>query len=262
MTDRDLLKVFVADDEELARDRLTAMLDQHPQLVCIGQASDGAAAASGIKQLSPDIVFLDVHMPAATGMEVAEHLQGGSAPAVIFVTAHPDFAAQAFDIDATDYVLKPITPERLNLALSRARRRLGANNSAQGVPLFELPAAPDATKAFSSSFEVETRGGKRHVDVQAIEWIEAAKDYVILHTPHRSHLLRATMDAMEQALDPELMIRISRSAIVRKDAVKSVVTLNRGLGVLLGDGMCIRTGTTYLRRVKAAFLGRHPHPVE
>jgi two-component system response regulator AlgR len=238
------LRALIVDDEPLAIERLQLICAGIEGVDIVGTALDGAAALRLAGALSPDLVLLDMTMPEADGLTVARGLaEADPAPAVIFVTAHEDFAVEAFDLDAIDYVLKPVTAERLERAIARALARRGAH----------LPGNAE----WLNEFWVPHRSELLRIAAADVERIDAERDYVRLHVGQgdgttRSYLLLQTVSGLESRLDPGEFIRVHRSTILRRDRVAGL--RHDGLGVWsveLGDGDAVRIGRTYLARVKA-----------
>lgn len=239
------LRTLIVDDEPLAVERMQVICARIPHLMVVGTANDGAAALRLVEALHPDLVLLDMTMPELDGLGVARKLaRKDRRPAVIFVTAHDHFAVEAFDLDAVDYVLKPVAPERLGRAIERALgRRSDQPLRTSGEWLEEL--------------WVPHRSELLRIDVAQVGRIDAERDYVRLHVGEsgeatRSYLLLQTIAGLEQRLDPACFIRIHRSTILRKDRIKGL--RHDGLGVWsveLDDGQALRIGRTYLPRVKA-----------
>ena len=241
------LKVLLVDDEPAALERLSALFEQIPDTRLVGQARNGREAAEAIADLSPDLVMLDIQMPELSGLALASGLPPEARPEIVFVTAFEVYAADAFAVEAADYLLKPVRFDRLRQAVERARRRRALQKA------FEQQA--ETAPARENDLEgiwVATRHGHVRVPVCEIDWIEAAKDYVLLHTATRSHLHRITMSALEQALDPGKMIRVHRSAFVSPDRVEAVNRLGKGLiALVLRDGVAVPVGPTYVKAVQA-----------
>ena len=233
------LATLIVDDEPLALERMELICAGIAGLRVVGIARDGAAALAAIAQLSPDLVLLDITMPELDGLAVARALtRQDYAPAVVFVTAHENFAVEAFDLDAFDYVLKPVTPERLERAVSRAiaRRRTRTRGEPQWL----------------SEFWVPYRSELLRIAAADVERIDAERDYVRLHVSGRSYLLLQTVSGLEARLDPRHFIRLHRSTILRRERI--VGLRHDGLGVWsaeLDDGTMVRIGRTYLSRAKA-----------
>lgn len=241
-----VLRVLLADDEQLALTRLEGVLANIPDVAVAGVAHDGDEAAAQVAALKPDILLLDIRMPGQSGLSLAHALRDEPDIDVIFTTAFDQFALQAFELDAVDYLLKPVEAQRLSIAIDRVRRR--RREPADDVPV------PARTEDDSSFIWVPYRDGSVRVDLASVDWIEAARDYALLHTPTRSHMLRATLDSLQEHAGPDNMVRVSRSAIVRPAAVVRVGRDGRGNFVLeLYDGTAIRVGVTYAETVRARF---------
>lgn len=242
------LRTLIVDDEPLAVERMQVICARIPHLAVVGTASDGAAALRLVEALHPDLVLLDMTMPELDGLGVARRLaRQASRPAVIFVTAHDHFAVEAFDLDAVDYVLKPVAPDRLGRAIERALAR-------------RAEAPTHRASEWLDELWVPHRSELLRIDVAQVSRIDAERDYVRLHVGEpgeageqtRSYLLLQTIAGLEQKLDPARFIRIHRSTILRKDRIKGL--RHDGLGVWsveLDDGEGLRIGRTYLPRVKA-----------
>jgi len=233
------LRTLIVDDEPLAVERIQVICAEVETINVVGTASDGAAALRLAEKLSPDLVLLDMTMPELDGLGVAKELaKYSNPPAVIFVTAHDHFAVEAFDLDAIDYVLKPVASDRLARAIERAASRRGNNGASKGEWLEEL--------------WVPHRSELLRIAVSEVSRIDAERDYVRLHVGERSYLLLQTIAGLEQRLDPTEFIRIHRSTILRKDRIRGLC--HDGLGVWsaeLENGDALRIGRTYLPKVKA-----------
>jgi two-component system response regulator AlgR len=233
------LRTLIVDDEPLAIERMQVLCSEIPHLTVIGTASDGDSALRLSDKLNPDLLLLDMTMPGMDGLTVARQVAKTDAPpAVIFVTAHENFAVEAFDLDAVDYVLKPVAADRLERAIGRAlARRESVRADGQ---------------QWLSEFWVPNRSELLRIDADEVSRIDAERDYVRLHVGNGSYLLLQTIAGLEAKLDPEKFIRIHRSTILRKDMIRGL--RHEGLGVWsveMEDGEDLRIGRTYLRRVKA-----------
>lgn len=233
------IQTLIVDDEPLARERLRLLLEDQPDIAIMGECADGIEALDMIREQRPDLVFLDVQMPELDGFGLLAELDQDALPAIIFVTAHDQFALRAFEVHALDYLLKPFDSERLQTALQRARnwleRRgtsgLGERLAALLADLRGSGARPQDRLAVKSSGRVVLL---RH---EEIDWIEAADNYVNLHVGKESHLLRETMNSLEQRLPANRFLRISRSTIVNLDRVRELQPLFHGeYSVILRDG--------------------------
>ncbi|TIX49125.1 LytR/AlgR family response regulator transcription factor [Alteraurantiacibacter aquimixticola] len=233
------LRTLIVDDEPLAIERMQVLCAELDGLSVVGTATDGQSALRLSEKLKPDVLLLDMTMPGMDGLSVARELGKAEAPpAVIFVTAHENFAVEAFDIDAVDYVLKPVASERLERAIGRALARRDTSGGAETQWL--------------SEFWVPNRSELLRVDAAEVSRIDAERDYVRLHVGETSYLLLQTIAGLEARLDPDRFIRIHRSTILRKDVIKGL--RHEGLGVWsveLESGEDLRIGRTYLRKVKA-----------
>lgn len=226
------MKILIVDDEPLALDLLRALLAQIPDVEIMGQAGNGDDAVEAVARLSPDLVILDIHMPSRDGLQAAFDLKvdhGKNAPAVIFSTAHADHAVDAFDLEAADYLLKPVRLHRLRQAIDRVRTRLAT------TPALEVE-SPDAPAVFW----IPTHGGRRTRITEAeILRIEAARDHVFMHTSQRSFLVRMTMEAVAQRLSDPGLVRVHRSAFVRRDAVRTIIRRARSSALEMLDGTVV-----------------------
>lgn len=250
------MRVLLVDDEDLALDRLRTFFADIEDVEVIGHASDGDEALEAIERLTPDLVLLDIQMPGRNGLRAAADIKVEPRPELVFVTAHEHYAPDAFDVDAADYLLKPVRFDRLRQAVERARRRQAMRKQAaragqleEEVSALRQSGAPGLE---DGGFWVPERHGQRRVPLEAIDWIEAARDYVLLHTNVRSHLLRITMSALEDKLAGTALLRVHRSAFVRPDKVNEVRRANRSLTLVLVDGATVQVGPSYIASVKAA----------
>jgi len=260
------MRVLLVDDEPLALERLQVALAAIPAVELVGTACDGLEANERIAELRPDLVILDVQMPGLSGMGVAQGLgETGYRPEVVFVTAFNRFAADAFSVEAVDYLLKPVSFDRLRVAIERVRRRCALRDADGRAAELETvvealrrdadhaPADAAATEAFDNGIWVPGRHGALRVPVETIDWIEAARDYVLLNTPVKSHILRAKMNDLERRIDPRVMIRIHRSHMVRLGAVTGTERPGKGaLRLLLNDGANLQVGPSYQDQVVRA----------
>lgn len=237
MTD---LRAVVIDDEVPAVRRLCRSLENIEGVEVVGTTSRATQSVELIDRLSPDIVFIDIAMPKLTGLEVVDRLSRRTM-AVVFVTAHHEHAAAAFEIDAADYLLKPISHSRLERAVERSRRWL------QGSSGGERTAAAD------KSLWVYTNREFVRIGIDRIEWIEAQGNYVWIHAGEQGGMLRTTITALEEWLDPSRFIRVHRSVICRADVIAAVSRRSTGaLQARLADGSQVSVGRTYaagLRRL-------------
>lgn len=254
-----VIRVLVIDDERLARLGVTARLQRHSDILVQGECATGEEAIPAIERLGPDLVFLDVQMPGLSGLEVLRALQGKFMPRVIFLTAYDDYALEAFEAEAIDYLLKPIDEGRFEAALSRARRvlRLDRHEDLCGMletslslesphpaslkrPLIDSPSPQLRRFAIRRGREVS------FVELAEVDWIEGLGDYAGLHVNGRTHLVRETLTSLALRLDSHHFLRIHRSTIVRVDRIIRVDSLaNRDYLITLSDQSKLRSSRTY-----------------
>jgi two-component system, LytTR family, response regulator len=225
------LRILIVDDELLARQRIEDLLVKEPHVEIVGTARDGNEAVDLIRELHPDLVFLDVQMPGRTGLEVIDAViasEGAEAmPATIFTTAFERFALKAFDVAAVDYLVKPFDDERFAQALGRARKAIEAAAALQ----------PATKSQYLDRIPVESRGQIRVVPVARIDYITASGPYAELHVGERTFAVREKMQTLEEKLDPAIFMRIHRSAIVRLDRIDTLLHAAGGdYAVRLQDG--------------------------
>lgn len=239
------LRTLLVDDEPLALERLQVFFRDIAGAEVIGTARDGREAAEAIERLKPDLALLDIQMPEQNGLRVAATLPPEDRPEIIFVTAFEQYAPDAFEVEAADYLLKPVRFDRLWQAVERAKRRKHQRTLAG---LAETTAPQESAR--EDGLWVPTRAGAVFVPVETIDWIEAQRDYVMLHTATRSHILRISMRALEEKLDPAQLMRVHRSAFARPANVVEVQRLGRTINALvLRDGAIVQVGPNYSRAV-------------
>ncbi len=261
------IRALVVDDESFNRRRLQDLLKRTDGVTLAGVAQDGFEAVDAIRALRPDLVFLDVHMPEKSGLDVLREVGAAEMPATIFVTAYDAYAVQAFDLSAVDYLVKPFDDERFEQAMARARRALAFDgmralraqllallqaNEVPGVPDPRVAPAARAASRYLERIAVEINGTARPVAVASIECITADGPYAELHVGGRRYVIREAMQTLEERLDPQHFMRVHRSVIVRLDLVEA---FERVPG---GDGEVILRGGTRLRvsRTRRAPLER------
>jgi two-component system LytT family response regulator len=243
------IRTALVDDEPLAREGLRTLLAAQQDLEIVGEYGSGTAFLRDAARLRPDLVFLDVEMPRLSGLDVLEHLHAtGAQPYVVFVTAYEHYAVRAFEEEAIDYVLKPYHADRLEKTLARIRQQISARNE------------ENAESAEGADFlrRVAVKSGSRiHlVRIDEVDWIEAAENYVRLHTGAQAHLYRTTMAAIEPRLDPARFVRIHRSTIVNVDRIAELQTsFGRELVVLLTDGTRLKLSAQYRERLRSLVTG-------
>jgi two-component system, LytTR family, response regulator len=243
------MRVLIVDDEPLARSGVAVRLSKFPDLEIVGECGDGPSAVEQILRFSPDIVFLDVQMPGMDGFEVLRALPNEDLPPVIFLTAYERHALRAFEVHALDYLLKPVDDERFARAVERARQVQDTDSKIRMSERLLRLLGENAGK-YVSRFPVRTGSRIQVVLADDIEWIAAAGDYAELHCGGRRHLLRETMNSLEQKLDPAKFLRIHRSRIVRLTCVRELHAIdNREYLVKLSDGSEHRSSRSYADRL-------------
>ena len=259
------VRVLVVDDEPLARSGIAELAARDPDLEVVGQCGDGRAAVEAIRSLAPDLVLLDIQMPEMDGFQVIQQVGPERMPAVIFITAYDQFAVRAFAVHALDYLLKPFDDERFSAALGRSKRAINDNEvgelSRRLIGLLETTergnrgpgsAAPAAGQPYLTRLVVKNAGRVTFVRVDEIDWIEAADYYVRLHVARKSHLLRETMSALEEQLDPARFFRVHRSAIVNLDRLVEIQPYFHGEHVLvLSDGSKLKLSRSRKEKLEA-----------
>ncbi|HSG53409.1 MAG TPA: LytTR family DNA-binding domain-containing protein [Rheinheimera sp.] len=270
-----MLKVIVVDDEPLARKGMLVRLRDFPELDVIAECANGQQAIDSIKQLKPDLVFLDVEMPGMDGFAVLKQLQAEQVdlPYIVFVTAYDHYAFNAFEVNALDYVLKPVEPERLKQAVEKVINIYQAKDTQKhkgqlaevvakltgddaGDILQRLDnAEPVVNDKYPDAISIKDSGEITRVQVSAIEWVDAAGDYMCIHTRDgQTHILRRTMKELEQELDPRLFVRVHRSAIVNVHTIAKLQMLANGEHqLMLTNGQAVKVSRSYKDRVKQVF---------
>lgn len=258
------LRLLLADDEPLALRRIRLALQGIPDVEVVGAARDGAEAISAMRTLRPDVVLLDIKMPLADGFEVANAVEAAGGPAVIFVSAYDSYAVRAFETSAVDYLVKPVEFERLASALDRARARRAEQSAGRRAK--ELAAVLDVLKReaderegprYEREFWIRDRGRFLRVPVADVERIEAERDYVRLYWEGRTLLHRETMSHLEQKLDPNVMLRVHRSAFVNWNRLVAVRRdANGRLMAVLNSGEEVPVSRAYAQRVMAEMKTR------
>jgi two-component system, LytTR family, response regulator len=245
-------RVLVADDEPLARGIVANLLKGDPEIELVLECGDADSAREGLARLHPDIAFLDIEMPGASGLRLADDLSD-QGTIVVFITAFSTYATQAFDVSATDYVLKPFSDERFKEALDRAKRRvrerrLGELATQVATLSAELHHEEPARTADGPQTHLGPqylqrfafKDGERSVVLKAAEiiWIEAEDYYVLVHSKHGRHLVRTSLASLEQRLDPQRFLRVHRTAIVNVEEVRSLHDAGR-LELTLSNGATV-----------------------
>jgi two-component system, LytTR family, response regulator len=249
------IRTMIVDDEDLARQVLREFLSAHPEIEIVAECANGFEAVKAAAEREPDLMFLDIQMPKLDGFEVLE-LIGPKRAAVIFVTAYDTFAIKAFEVHAIDYLLKPISVERFNAALERAKERLSGKAPSPPLPAIELAASARPPSQYLDRIPVRDGTSVFIIPVAKLDYAEAQDDYVALASGGKKHLKQQTISSLETSLDPSRFLRIHRSYIVNLERVVKIEPYGKDTHVaVLAGGVQLpvsRAGHARLR----AFLDR------
>lgn len=241
-------KVIIIDDEKPARDIIRTFLKEFDDLELILECSDGFAGLKALQELKPDLAFLDVQMPKLTGFEVLELLE--NPPVIIFSTAYDQYAIKAFEMNATDYILKPYSRERFTQAVGKALEKLKSGISVQ-PEVQKIIQTADEKEELLQRIAVKNRHKVHVIGVGEILYLEAEGDYVMIHTRDGNYLKEKTMKYFESHLDPEKFIRIHRSFIVNAEAIERIELYDKeSYSVLLKNGASLRASTSGYKLLK------------
>lgn len=246
-------RCIVVDDEPLARRRLRAMLAAHADFEVLGEYEDAAGAVAAIRALRPDVVFLDVQMPGMNGFEVVAALEPEQMPLVVFVTAYDEFALRAFEVCAIDYLVKPVAAARLRTTLERVRTQLRGRD--RGDLESRLRALTELARPAEHVDRFLVKRGQKFVFVRVedVFWIEAADNYVKVHTAAGVEMLRSTLGSLESRLDPRRFVRVHRGAIINIDRLQGMEAWGQGEYLLiLANGTRINSSRTYRTSIRQA----------
>lgn len=245
------ISVVIVDDEPLARHGLREIIGSEKDIAVVAEASDGEEALRLIAKHSPDVVFLDIQMPEVDGFDVIRALPKKKIPLIVFVTAYDEFAVKAFASHALDYILKPFDAERIRTALYRVREMIKLKtNAAYSEKLLEALQTLHSPKKYIERIMVRHAGKISFVPVDEILWIEAAADYIVLHTKKGKHTTREMIGSIELQLDPSRFIRIHRSVIVNIEAVRELQPQHHGeYSMLMTEGTILTVSRTYKDRI-------------
>lgn len=264
------IRAVVVDDESLARKGLMLRLDELGQVEVVRECQNGKEALEAIAELTPDLVFLDIQMPGMTGFEVIERLQQDNMPLVIFVTAYDEYAVNAFEVNAVDYLLKPIELDRLAAAVDKARFQLGAQRSddekkrlldivigltgKSEQAVYELIQSGASPAQYGEKLAIKDGASTTFVPVRDIDWIDAAGDYMCVHVKGETLIMRTTMKELESQLDPSVFQRVHRSTIVNLNRVEKVSShINGEFHLTLSCGTSLKMSRSYKDKVKHFF---------
>jgi two-component system LytT family response regulator len=248
------IRCLVIDDEPLARQRIHDLLATEEGFEVVGDCEDGIDALRTIPSLRPDVVFLDVQMPGLDGFEVLSELEEGKRPAIVFVTAFDEYAVRAFDACALDYLLKPLEAERFHASLCRVRRTLAGGGKSESERLRTLMTRLERDEKRLHRIVIKTSERIFFVETADVDWFEACGNYVRLHAGPQSHLVRMTMQSLEERLDPRQFARIHRGTIVNVARIRTLHRLFRGeYDVAMEGGTILRLQRGYRGKLKEAF---------
>lgn len=243
------LQVLVVDDEAPARRKILRLLRQESGVQVVAEADSGEAAIAAVEKHRPDVLFLDVQMPGVDGFGVIQALTGAKfrLPRIIFVTAHDHFALRAFEVHALDYLLKPVGEERFREALKRARTHHDDSNGPFASRLHAMLEQLQREKSYSERLLIHEESRAFFVPVAEISWIEADRNYLLLHHGKKTHTLRGTLEAVQNTLDPKCFVRVNRGALVRLDAIRELVPWFHGeYKIVLHDNTELRWSRRYI----------------
>jgi two-component system LytT family response regulator len=237
-----MIRALIVDDEPLARSRVRAMLAPHSDIDVVAECGSAAEASALLRSEPAALLLLDIEMPGATGFDFLQATPAGSRPAVVFVTAHEEFALDAFEANAVDYLVKPFSQERFDRALWRVRRFIDGHGPARPAPARRR-----------ERFAVRVRGELVFVKVSSLDWIAAQGNYVSLHAGSESYLHRESLQNIACELDPAVFLRVHRSAIVNIERVRKLVPAADGsASIVLQNGTSIPLGPSYRAALEAA----------
>lgn len=223
------MKAVIVDDEPLARSHLRRLLTHEEDMEILAECEDGPSAVATLRDLQPDVVFLDIRMPGMDGFGVLDALPPDRVPWTIFITAYDEHAVQAFEKSALDYLLKPISRARVQAAVARLRARLGSSENL--TRLTEWLSERHAARRLA----IPEENGIRFLPTDEVDWIESAGNYVIVHAGSTRHILRETLNELETTLPAEVFLRVSRQAIVNVRKVREIQTKDRRNQLLIGE---------------------------
>jgi len=259
----DVIKTLIVDDERLARETLRLLLKNHKQVEIIGECENGSEAVKVLQKEALDLVFLDIQMPELNGFDVIQKVGPEKMPVVIFVTAYDQYALQAFEARALDYLLKPFDDERFDQALERAIERIHQRQVGElSTRLVDLIGSKTdsgtmrvnnepSKGSFLERIMIKERGSMFFIKVDEIDWVEAAGDYVSIHVGPKSHLLRETMSGLMKKLNPRQFVRVHRSSIVKVDSIRELKPYFHGdYIIILKNGKELKLSRRYWDQVE------------
>lgn len=262
------IRTIIVDDESLAREGLRLRLEKYKDVEIIAECKNGNLALKAIHELEPDLIFLDIQMPGIDGFEVVAQLQGDNMPLVVFVTAFDKYAIEAFEVHAIDYVLKPVEEKRLKTAIQRVRTHRQQSNADNhkkrlidlitnitGQSAIQINQMVEngevAEDKYPEKITIKDAGVTTLLACNEITWVEAAGDYMCIHSGSKVHVMRSTMKQLEAKLNPMIFQRIHRSTIVNLDCIEKVCShINGEYFLILKDGSRIKMSRSYRDKIK------------
>lgn len=245
---------LIVDDEEHVRARISDLVKSYSSIQVIGECADGLQAVTMVGDLRPDLLFLDIQMPVLDGFDVVHALDPSIVPVVVFVTAYDEHAIKAFDVNAVDYLLKPIDEARFAKAVARSIQRIGVKRSTGNLDTNGLTLASNPMQRHCKRLLVKKKDSQLVIKTEEIKWIEAADKYVRIHTSTETYTSRHSMRALESKLDPEEFMRVHRSAIVNLSEVTEIQPHFHGeLRLILTDGTALPLGRSYKQKFNTRF---------
>jgi two-component system, LytTR family, response regulator len=253
----DPLRTLVVDDEPVARSLLRSMLAEFPNVEIVGECRNAGEAVAAIRDLEPDVVFLDIQMPGGDGFSVIERVGVDEMPAVVFVTAYDEYALKAFEVVAADYLLKPFDERRLESTIRRLRGRPGREGTVAEAHLLELLQEVRLAGRPMTRIAVDAGTHVTFVPAAEITWVEAKGKHTLVHTQTETYTRREGLSELAAHLDPAEFLRVHRSSVVRIDRIREIHRWSRGgYYLVLTDGTRLTTGGKYKAAIEAMLLGK------
>jgi two-component system LytT family response regulator len=257
-SDGQILRIVIIDDEALARRALRRVIERHSDVEIVGECSDGSEAVRVLQETHPDLIFLDIEMPRLSGFEVVERIKPNEIPHIVFVTAHEQYALDAFKVHAVDFLVKPIREEKISDVLQRVTHLTEQSRireiDSRLDSILQILGTQNSTLPHRQTMEripIKNRGRIYFVEISSIDWIQADGNYITLHTGSIKHLVRMKMVSMEEKLDPKMFIRIHRSVIVNIHSIKELRPyFNGAYTILLHDETKIYSSRGHRKQVE------------
>jgi two-component system, LytTR family, response regulator len=253
------LRAIIVDDEPVARNLLRAMLAEHPEVEVVGECRNAREAVTAIRDLDPDVVFLDIQMPGGDGFSVIERVGVEEMPAIVFVTAYDDYALKAFEVVAADYLLKPFDERRLESTVDRLKGRVAREEP--NTRLLDLLEELRGPARYTDRIAVDAGTHVAFIPTSEVTWLEAKGKHTLVHAATTTYTRREGLTELTDRLDPREFIRVHRSSVVRIDRIKEIHRWSRGgYYIVLTDGTSLTTGGRYKSGIEEALLGKQRPP--